>query len=186
MNDLAAPSKLLPALIGGILLGVLSAVPFLNYLNCFCCLWVIAGGVVAAYLYQNQSIAPIQYGDGAVLGLLTGLVGAVVDALVSIPLRLLGFGLAADALEEALRNLENNPDIPQETIEFLRSLFSQEGIAAVGIFGLLFEIVIFAIFACIGAIIGVAIFSRGKGDTTPTVEPPAAPPPAAPPTPPAE
>ncbi len=47
MNELAPPSKMQPALIGGVILGVLSAVPFVNALNCLCCLWVIAGGVVA-------------------------------------------------------------------------------------------------------------------------------------------
>ncbi len=29
-----------PALIGGVLLGVLSAIPLVSALNCFCCAWV--------------------------------------------------------------------------------------------------------------------------------------------------
>ena len=183
MNELAPPSKMQPALIGGVILGVLSAVPFVNALNCFCCLWVIAGGVVAAYLYQKESPLPVQYGDGAVLGLLTGLFGAVVEAIISIPFRLLGAELASGSIQEALRELESNPDIPPELVEFIRILMS--GGAATGIISLAINLVIFAIFATIGAIIGVAIFSRSKGDATPppTAEAPTAPPPSAPPPP---
>lgn len=189
MNELAAPSKLQPALIGGAVLGVLSAVPFVNALNCLCCLWVIAGGLLAAYLYQNKSPVPVQYGDGAVLGLLTGVVGAIVEAIISIPLQLLGLGLAAGAMQEYLRELESNPDVPPEFIEFLRSFMSDGGIAATGIaYGLLFHLVIFAIFATIGAIIGVAIFQKRaqSAATPPSAPPPTAPPPSGPPSPPAE
>ena len=35
-------------------LGVLSALPIVNIGNACCCLWVIAGGVAAAYLLQNN------------------------------------------------------------------------------------------------------------------------------------
>ena len=43
-------SKLQPALYGGLLLGVLSALPIISLGNCACCLWVLAGGAMAAYL----------------------------------------------------------------------------------------------------------------------------------------
>lgn len=190
MNDLAAPSKLQPALIGGVLLGVLSAVPFVNALNCFCCLWVIAGGLLAAYLYQNKSPLPVQYGDGAVLGLMTGVIGAIVETIVAIPLQLLGLGLAAGVMQEALRELETNPDVPPEFFEFLRSFLTEGGVAATGIvYSLVINIVISAIFATIGAVIGVAIFQkRAAQDASapPPSPPPSAPPPSAPPSPPAE
>lgn len=189
MNELAAPSKLQPALIGGVVLGVLSAVPLVNALNCFCCLWVIAGGLLATYLYQNKSPLPVQYGDGAVLGLLTGVFGAIVETIIGIPLQLLGLGLAAGAMQDALQQLESNPDIPPEFVELVRSFMTEGGLAATGIaYGLLFHLVIFAIFATIGAIIGVAIFQkRAQGAATPpAAPPPTAPPPSAPPSPPAE
>ncbi len=35
-------------------MGVLSALPFINILNACCCLWVVTGGVVAAYLLQER------------------------------------------------------------------------------------------------------------------------------------
>ena len=42
------PSKLQPALLGGLLIGVLSALPFVSVLNGCCCLWVILGGVLTS------------------------------------------------------------------------------------------------------------------------------------------
>jgi len=43
-------SKLQPALLGGTFLGILSALPIVSAANLCCCLWVVAGGVLAAYL----------------------------------------------------------------------------------------------------------------------------------------
>ena len=51
--DPAAP-KLQPAFFGGLFIGVLSALPIINIGNCCCCLWVIGGGVLAAYLMQQN------------------------------------------------------------------------------------------------------------------------------------
>ena len=47
-------------LLGGLFIGVLSALPFVNAANC-CCLWIIGGGAIAAFLAQQddpQSLGP--------------------------------------------------------------------------------------------------------------------------------
>ena len=48
-----------------------------------------SGGVVAAYVLQQNQPAPITPGDGALVGLLAGLVGAVVHLVLSIPIDIL-------------------------------------------------------------------------------------------------
>ena len=78
-----------PALIGGLVAGVLSALPLINFLNACCCLWVVGGGLVAAYLLQERDPNPIQVGDGALVGLMAGVVGAFVNFVLSIPVTLL-------------------------------------------------------------------------------------------------
>ncbi len=78
-------SRLQPAVIGGVVIGVLSALPLVSAGNCCCCLWIIGGGAVAAYLLQQHQATPITVGDGAVVGAMAGLVGAVVDLVISIP-----------------------------------------------------------------------------------------------------
>ena len=66
-------SRLQPAIIGGAVIGVLSALPLISAGNCCCCLWVIGGGAVAAYLLQQHQATPITVGDGAVAGGVKGL-----------------------------------------------------------------------------------------------------------------
>ena len=77
-----------PALIGGLVMGVLSALPFVSVGNACCCLWVLAGGMAAAYVLQQNTAAPIEPADGALVGLLAGLIGAVVTVALSIPIDL--------------------------------------------------------------------------------------------------
>ncbi|MDR0842308.1 MAG: hypothetical protein LBP68_02690, partial [Acidobacteriota bacterium] len=43
------------ALIGGVALGIVSVLPFLEAFNCICCAWAIAGGMLAANLYIKDS-----------------------------------------------------------------------------------------------------------------------------------
>jgi len=59
-------------------MGVLSALPVISAGNACCCLWVVSGGVVAAYLFQQNTSRPITPGDGAMVGLLAGFIGALV------------------------------------------------------------------------------------------------------------
>jgi len=40
-------------LLGGLFIGILSALPVVSWGNC-CCLWIIGGGVLAAYLDQQR------------------------------------------------------------------------------------------------------------------------------------
>ena len=86
MSTTIKPSYGQPALIGGLVMGVLSALPIVSAGNLCCCLWVIGGGLVAAYVLQQNESTPITAGDGALAGLLAGLVGAFVHLIVSIPI----------------------------------------------------------------------------------------------------
>ena len=75
------PNYLQPALVGGVIMGVLSALPFVAGGNLCCCLWVVSGGAIAAYLFQQNQSTPIATGDGALVGLLAGLIGLDAKAL---------------------------------------------------------------------------------------------------------
>jgi len=45
-------NKLKPAVLGGLVVGILSAIPFVNYC---CCLWAIGGGLLAGMLYKGRT-----------------------------------------------------------------------------------------------------------------------------------
>jgi hypothetical protein len=92
-------NKFKPALLGGLIVGVLSAIPFLNYC---CCIWGIGGGILAGFLYIKSSPIPVKVGEGAVIGVLTGIVGAVLYFIIGVPLAYFLSGANTAQLEEAL------------------------------------------------------------------------------------
>jgi hypothetical protein len=73
-------SFILSALIAGVVIGVLANLPVLNIINCFLCLWVWAGGILAIFLYRsfNQRKFDLTPAQGAGLGALSGLIGAFI------------------------------------------------------------------------------------------------------------
>ena len=145
--------KLQPALFGGLFIGVLSALPIINIANC-CCLWVIGGGVLAAYLMQQNHPYPIQVADGALTGLLAGLIGGVLGTLLSIPVEMMMGPVQKQIME---RVLASNPDIPDETRRMLENL-NVGGLAIA--FKLVFSVCVGAVFGMLGGLLGVAMFKK--------------------------
>ena len=81
--------RLQPALWGGVFIGVLSALPIVNFANCCCCLWVLVGGALAAYLRQQNNPYQIDAAEGAIVGLMAGAIGGIVYSVLSIPVQIL-------------------------------------------------------------------------------------------------
>ena len=162
-----APAKMQPALIGGVTIGLLSALPFINLANC-CCAWILFGGALAAYLMQQNHPEPIQISDGAIVGLLAGIVGAFVWLIVSIPLNLMMAPFQQGMMQ---RMMENSSNFPPE----LRSIFERAPTgAAVGIgTAFFFFIMLFVggLFAMLGGLFGALMFRK-----SPPVIPPPIPP----------
>jgi hypothetical protein len=48
------PSKFMPALYGGIIMAVISAVPVVNLVNCFCCAGIMLGGFLAVFFFKKE------------------------------------------------------------------------------------------------------------------------------------
>jgi hypothetical protein len=142
-------------------MGVLSALPIIGPIgNACCCLWVISGGLVAAYVLQQNQSTPIAGGDGAVVGLLAGLIGAVVHSVVSIPLDLM---IGPMERTMALRFIERLPPEAREMFDqygFRDTSLSGALFVASHVFGLIFWLFVGAIFSTIGGLIGSALFKK--------------------------
>src|SRR5262245_51375033 len=185
------PAKLQPAVLGGIVMGVLSALPIVNLVNVCCCGWVLFGGALAAYLMQQNHPEPISAGDGAVVGLMAGIVGAFVNTLISIPLAMVAGPFQAQIME---RMLENARDMPPEARAILESMRGGTAIGIGIIFSLFLMLFVGSIFGTIGGLLGSLMFRKNAppppppppaGFTPPTFTPPTfTPPPPAPPPPP--
>jgi hypothetical protein len=180
--------RLQPAFWGGLLIGVLSALPLVSAGNCCCCLWVLLGGGLAAYLRQQNTPYQITSGEAALVGLMAGVIGAFVGAIVGIP-----FHMMAGEMQQQIfqRMLERNPDMPPEARDVLERIAVARGLWIVG---LLFSLCVYAVFGTLGGLLGIAIFKKdlppppppGTIDVPPTpyVPPISAPPSSEPPPPP--
>jgi len=62
------------AALGGLFIGVLSALPIVGAANCCCCLWIVSGGALAAYLEAQQQNRTLTGGEGAAVGALAGVI----------------------------------------------------------------------------------------------------------------
>jgi hypothetical protein len=134
-------NKLKPALVGGLIAGILSVIPFVS--TC-CCIWAALGGLLASFMYIKSSPSQVTTGEGAIEGLLTGVVGSLIYVVIQIPVALF-FGLAS--MEEALRR--SGVEIPLS------------GIALMFI-SVFLVIVLILIFSTIGGLVGVPIFEKRK------------------------
>jgi hypothetical protein len=143
MND-----KIKPALIGGLVAGLLSFIPLLG------CLCAVGGGVLAGYLYIRKAPAPVRAGEGATLGALAGVLAGLIriaGGLFLLVILAQGEGLEAQLHEYGLK-------LP----------FSA---TAIMIVATVFGGVVVMIASIIGGLISVPLFEKRKGG------PPAPPPP---------
>ena len=139
--------KLVPALIGGAILGVLSAIPFVNYC---CCIWSIGGGVLAVMMYVKKSPTKVSMGEGAMLGAMTGVIGGIIYFVLGSVISLL---VGAAAMEAAMK---------QAGVEMPLS-----GMALI-IVGALIGAVCLAVLATLGGVLGIPLFEKRKdGDVPP-------------------
>src|SRR5690349_9105262 len=105
-----------PALLGGLFIGVLSALPVVSVGNC-CCAWVIGGGVIAAYLDAQQSNVSLPLRRGALDGALAGVVGAIVWLVVYSAIAAVLAPVQDQLLEELMRRTQAMPPDLREVVE---------------------------------------------------------------------
>lgn len=172
----ASPPKLLPAFLGGLFIGVLSALPLVSLANC-CCLWVITGGFLAAWVQQQNHDAPISVLDGAIVGLFAGFIGGIVHYLTALPLELL-LGSLMDGMPDSF--MRARQDMPPE----VRRVMSELGPQGMLLLGSVFFAGISMTFGMIGGIIGAIMIRKPPAPMPPEPPPSSFAPPPLPPAPP--
>ena len=138
--------KLKPALVGGLIAGILCVIPFVS--TC-CCLWAALGGFLASFMYIKSAPAQVTTGEGAIVGALTGAVGSVIYLIIQIPLALM-FGLAS--MEESFRR--SGIELPLSGIALL-------------FLSAFLVVVLIIVFSIIGGLVGVPVFEKRKGAQPP-------------------
>jgi len=142
-------------LLGGVFIGVLSALPVISLANC-CCLWIITGGMLAAYVDQTPG-RPSGVSRGALDGLVAGTIGAFVWLVAS-----LAIDVVIGPLQERLLSsvLSSNADMPPDVRAWLESVADRSAGPLRYVFGFMFHFVAGAIFATLGGLLGATLFWR--------------------------
>jgi CDP-diglyceride synthetase len=175
-----SPAKTQPALLGGVAIGVLSALPVINVANC-CCAWILFGGALAAYLMQQNHPEPIQAGDGAIVGLLAGVVGAFVWLVISIPITAAMAPFQSQMMQRVLRN---SADMPPEVRAMIESMSGGPALGIGLVFSFFVMLFLSALFGMLGGIFGALLFKKDAPPPPPPPPPAFTPPSFTPPPPP--
>jgi len=127
------------------------------------------GGGVAAYLMQQNHPEPIAIGDGAIVGLLAGLVGGCVWLIASVPI---GFAMAPFQSEMAGEVLRNSRDLPPELRRLIEEMSGGPTIGIGLLIGFFVMLIISTLFGMLGGLFGALMFRKNP----PPVMPPPIPP----------
>jgi hypothetical protein len=149
-------------------IGILSALPVVSLGNC-CCLWIFGGGVLAAYLDQQNDPRPTTAGRGAFAGLTAGLIGALVWLIVSAALDVVLAPVRERVIAEMLRIARDMPPDARAALESMRAS-SALGYA----FNFVVMVCTGAVFSTLGGVLGASFF---RNDVPPALGGPIAPPP---------
>ncbi|MDI6765415.1 MAG: hypothetical protein QME52_01080 [Bacteroidota bacterium] len=153
------PDKIIPALYGGVIMALISAIPFVNFINCLCCAGVMLGGFLAVYFYKNNftpGTIPYTSGDCMAVGAIAGVFGAVIGTFLSfVSLALFG-NIMGEFLMQIFRDM--NIEIPEEALDAMEQSMS-EGFTFFSFFIQLFlSLIIDTIFGLLGGLIGYSIY----------------------------
>jgi hypothetical protein len=167
------PNKLMPALYGGIIMGVISGIPFLNLLNCCCCAGILLGGVLAVFFYKNdlkEGMPPLTSGDAIEVGALAGVIGAVIGSILTAGFLAALGNVSGQAIMGILERLKDQ--MPPGTLDQAEQKIREGGFS---ILQLVISLVVDTVFGLLGGLIGFAIF-KPKPQML-HAQPPAVPPP---------
>ena len=154
-----------PALMSGILLGVLTTLPVVNL---GCLLWIGGAGILTVYFFRSENKVLISSRMGANLGFLTGLCGAVVWQLLEI---VLIFITGPEAIQEGMQEvremilkIENLPPDSFQTLEQMMELFGNPLNLNVILISLIIKVFICGTLTTLGGVLGANLFGQNKAD----------------------
>lgn len=153
MND----EKTKYIVIGGLISGLISVLPFIAFINCFCCIGIISGGYIGVWLYHRGGYPIMTLADGALMGLIIGIFAALVNMIVELFfVQLFGTSpntaLMLDFFKDFAEQV-NDPNFSTQ-LQDLENMQIDNSITFSNIISnLIFSAIIYGLFAMIGGLI---------------------------------
>ncbi|HYQ85778.1 MAG TPA: hypothetical protein VES59_00905 [Bacteroidota bacterium] len=160
------PDKKIPALYGGIIMGLVSSIPFLSLINCLCCAGILLGGFLAVMFYKKNftpDTPPFTSADCAAVGALAGVVGAVVGTVLSLLFVALVGDVARGFILDALKH--SNLQLPEGLLEKIEERVREGVTPLAAAFRFMAALVIDTVFGLLGGLIGYSVFKPKQSPT---------------------
>lgn len=165
------PSKTQSILIGALLIAVVGTLLTListmggmssnqmagSIIGCITCILYIVGGLTAVWHYTSTNSLTMESGPGALLGMTTGAVGAIIAVLLGLLLQTLGITPTAEEVFAAMENSGAFDDMPAEQLETTKNMMLMFS----GWLGWVVALIMGVIAGAIGGAIGAAMFKKG-------------------------
>ena len=161
------PSKFTPVIISSFVMVFLSLFPVLNLINVLCCAGIVIGGASGTWYYAKQLEKAgefIQNKDGIMIGLLAGIISAIIYVIFSTTIIMLA---KQNPVEMVYKLTEQYGfSIPPESQKILNGVYDEyqrNGFSVVMISVELFSrIVSHCIFGPIGGLLVASIFNKRR------------------------
>jgi hypothetical protein len=165
----------MPALVGGLITGVLSMVPIVSLANCCFCAWALVGGAVASKMLVDRTPRPVKSSEGAKIGLIAGLVAAGVSLFLGMIYTVSGLGENVES--QLLSDIASRTADPEaqamlsRIVETMANMTPAQKFLYALVAQILFSGVLGA-FCILGGLLGVALFEKRKELPPPPQYPP--------------
>lgn len=155
-------NRIKPALVGGLIAGVLSLVlSLVPVAGLGCCLWALLGGALATMMLVKSSPQPVKSTDGAKIGLLAGFVGGLLYFVIGTPVLIY-------RLPGMIEVMSTDSRVPVKYQEVYAQLLGNRPlIFVICVMITLIVALIILGFSALGGMLGVAIFEKRKGSDNP-------------------
>ena len=150
----------MPALYGGIVMGLISGIPFVSLINCFCCAGILLGGFLSVFFYRKD-LTPdmtLTNSDSMQLGALAGVFGAVISILLSVLLIYTIGNVTGEVMYNVIYGLYDKMGITsQMSSDQLAQLETMKD-AELKPLSLLFAFILDPLFGLLGGLIGFTMY----------------------------
>lgn len=144
---------------------IISLFPVLNLINLICCAGIILGGFAGTAYYNRQlrnSGSIVQFKDGVAIGILSGILSAVVVVILSTFLTIM---LKENPIPELFKLIESmSLNLPSGLEEFLQKIsdeYSKHGFSiTLTLISLGIDVINYPLFGALGGILAVSILRK--------------------------
>jgi hypothetical protein len=167
------PSKQRAAILGGLIIGIITGTPILYIMNyCCCCGGIMLGGLASIYLYRKEftdTHIPLESSDALILGIFSGIAGAFIGALLGVIFFYVIGPVSEKALLKLIDWLKVQNELPADQMNRLDEVSQnlvkkmEGGLQIKDVLAnLIRDLILCPIFSMLGGLIGFGLFGKKK------------------------